>query len=104
MNVTFPPKLIAATNTLPFDFASALSIGETIVSALVTATVFSGEDANPSNIINGSATISGSIVLQSVTAGTIGVVYVLSCAATTSTGQELLLNGYLAVISNNPFQ
>lgn len=100
----FPPKNIASTISQTFNFSSALAISETIASAVVTATVFSGEDASPASIIDGIATVSGSTVLQNITAGVVGVVYVLSCAITTSTGQELLLNGYLAVVSNNPFQ
>lgn len=96
--VELPPKLLGETKTYYFDFAGLLASGETISSAAVTATVYSGTDANPSAIISGADSTSGSIVSQNITAGTLGVIYELLCAATTSAGQVLQLCGLLAVI------
>jgi len=105
MNSTiFAPKNALETVDLSFDFSGMLEIGETLASGAVTAEVFAGEDASPSSLIDGAAVLDGTIVTQSVTAGISGVVYVLNCAVTTNTGQDLILQGLLAVTSNNPFQ
>jgi hypothetical protein len=96
----FMPKLVGETKTLTFDFASNLAVSETISTQSVTATVYSGTDASPSSVISGSATASGTIVSQKVTAGTSGVMYYLACTITTSTSQTLLQSGFLAVVPN----
>lgn len=97
--IQFAPKLSGSTEQEIFDFISRLAIGETISSATVTASVYTGVDASPSAILSGSASISGTQVTQMVTAGVVGVIYQLSCAATTSAGKILLLQGLLAVES-----
>ena len=93
------PKLVGETVTAQFDFASRLGT-ETISTQVVTAAVYSGTDASPSSIISGSASSSGSIVSQKITAGTEGVVYKLLCTITTSGGQTLLMSAFLAVVPN----
>lgn len=99
-NVQFPSKLAGSTLTINFDFISNLAVSETISTQVVTATVYSGTDANPSAMISGSASASGTIVSQSVTGGVEGVVYYLKCTITTSTGQTLVQTGFLAVVPN----
>lgn len=96
--VLIPPKPVGSTYNQSFDYTSQLAVGETISTQVVTATVWQGTDATPSTIISGSASASGAIVTQSITGGTLGVIYKLLCTITTSTGQTLLLVGYLAVI------
>ena len=91
-------KLVGETLNETFDFLSRLAIGETISTATVTASVYSGTDAAPSAIVSGSAAISGSKVTQKITAGTLGVVYKLLCVCTTSTSQTLSLAALLAVV------
>lgn len=98
MRVTFPAKLSGETLTLTFNFISRCTAAETISSASVVATVYSGTDASPSAILSGSAAISGQTVTQKVTAGTEGVTYYLLCSATTSTSQVLQLGGYLTIV------
>ena len=95
--IILPEKRSSETLLVPFNFLSALTVGTTISSASVTATVYSGTDASPSAIISGSATISGAIITQKIVAGTAGVTYLLAAAATTSDGQVLVLNAYLVV-------
>lgn len=87
---------------LPFDFTSKLAAGETISTKVVTATVLSGVDPTPSAIVNGAATSSGSIVTQSITAGVLGVFYLLVCKITTSLSQTLSLGGVLLVEPDGP--
>lgn len=98
--VTFEGKLTGETQTYTFDFTSRLAASETLSTASVTAAVYSGTDASPSAIVNGSATISGQRVTQSLTAGTLGVTYLLSCTVTTSASQTLLLEAFLTIVPN----
>lgn len=98
--VVLPPKLLGETVNEIFDFTSLLAVGETLSTASTTASVYSGTDASPSSIINGSASISGAKVTQSITGGTLGVLYELLCTVTTSASQTLSLSAYLAVAPN----
>lgn len=91
-------KFLGEVVVLPFDFSSSLAAGETISTKTVTATVYSGTDATPSNVISGAATSSGAVVSQKVTAGVLGVIYELLCQVTTSAGQTLQQSCYLAVV------
>ena len=97
-----PPKRVGSTKTYTFDFTSDLAIGETISTQAVTASVYAGTDATPSAIVSGSASASGTVVSQKITAGVLGVIYKLICAITTSAGQTLQQVGYLAVIPDLP--
>lgn len=93
----FATKRVSETKKLTFDFLSELGVSETISNASVSASVYSGTDATPSSIVSGSASISGSVVTQAITAGTAGVQYILACSATTSAGQILIITAYLTV-------
>ena len=97
--VVFPTKLQGETVTMQFDFTSRLASGETISTQSVAAATWIGTDASPSSILSGSASASGAVVSQKVTAGTLGVTYTLTCTITTSAGQTLQLVGFLTVSS-----
>ena len=96
--VTLEPKYGAEIQKQVFDFASDLAVGETISTQTVTATVYSGTDANPAAIISGGASASGTKVTQTITGGFTGVIYVLTCTITTSLSQTLKLVGYLLIL------
>lgn len=96
--VIFPGKYNGSTQTLTFDFTSLIASGETISTQSVAAVVYSGTDASPSAILSGSASHSGAIVSQNITAGTVGVTYLLTCTTTTSASQTLLLTGLLVIM------
>ena len=93
----FNAKISSTNFYAVFDFAQDLAITEDISSASVTATVYSGTDASPSSIISGAATISGTKVTQTITAGTIGVTYILTCVIVTSASRSFVQDGYLTV-------
>ena len=97
-----PAKLQGETATYQFDFSSRLASGEAISTQSCAATVYSGTDASPSSLISGSATASGAIVSQKLTAGTVGVIYEVICTITTSLSQTLQLAGYVAVVQPLP--
>lgn len=94
----FPPKKQGETVILTFDFISQLPAGVTISTQVVSAAVWSGVDANPSAVISGAASASGTKVTQKVTAGVAGCVYALLCTITTSDAQTLQMSAYLAVL------
>lgn len=91
--MNFSPKRATETEILTVDFAALLATGETIASAVWTSTVVSGSDTNPSAMIQGTASISGSKVSQVITAGVPGARYAPICTAQTST-QTLVLPEY----------
>lgn len=100
--VILEAKYLAETKKYEFDFASMLAVGETISTQTCTATVYSGTDASPSSIISGSATASGTVVTQAITAGVLGVIYEITCTITTSASQTLVLTGFLSIVPKLP--
>lgn len=95
--LSFDQKGPLETVSLAFDFTSSLAAAETISTKAVVVTTYSGTDAAPSSLLNGSASSSGQVVTQSITAGVAGVTYLLTCTITTSAGQTVQLSGYLTV-------
>lgn len=100
--VSNPPKYAGETKTITFDFTGDLASGETISTKTCTSTVYSGTDASPSSLINGSASSSGAVVSQSITAGTVGVIYLVKCTIVTSASQTLIKETLIAVIVDQP--
>ncbi len=100
--IILQPKFAGETITETFDFSSYLAEDATIDSASVTASVYQGEDATPSAVIDGTATISGQSVLQSITGGVLGVIYTLLCTANCSDDQILQLSAYLTISPSVP--
>jgi hypothetical protein len=95
--MSFDPKAPAAKEFFAHDFRWQLATGETISSAVWTVTVLSGVDASPASMLSGVAIIAGSRVSQLIIGGVAGVKYCLACKATTSAGQELVLDDDLTV-------
>lgn len=98
--VLLQPKTPGTTQKVVFDFISNLAVGETISTQSVVATVWSGVDANPSAIVSGAATASGTKVTQAITGGAAGTIYKLVCTITTSASQTLQMLAYLAVVAD----
>jgi hypothetical protein len=96
------PKKTGELVTIPFNFAGDLAVGETILSAVVTASVYTGIDASPSGIIFGTAGIFGTDVNQDIQAGIVGVIYGLLCRAVTSLGQTLEQSAFCYIETNLP--
>ena len=100
--VILPAKKLGETVFIAIDFISKLGVGETITGAVCTCTVYTGNDPNPSAVINGVAQVSGTIVDQLVTGGVLGTIYEILAKATTSLGQTLELSGFLAIVPDLP--
>lgn len=97
-----PTLRVGQTQTVWFDFTGDLASGETLSSPTVSASVYSGTDANPSAILIGSPSISGARVSQKIAGGTAGVIYQVVCTASTSAGQTVRQAGYVATIPDLP--
>ena len=94
---SFSRKRIDEDLKLSFSFENDLASAETISTAVVTATVYSGTDASPSAIVSGSAAISGQTVTQLIINGLEGVTYLLECEITTDQSQTVHLPALLPV-------
>ena len=100
--IVFQSKVVGEEVLLELNFLSRLAVGETLLTVDRTMVVASGVDANPTAMLSGVATISGSIVRQMVIGGLPGVVYLFNVAVRTSNSQLLFNHGKLAVLSNLP--
>lgn len=99
MAESFSYKFTTESKTLAFEFSEALANGEALVSATCTIIVIDGVDANPNNVLNGSASITGTQVLQQVIYGVAGVTYRLIATVVTSNSNVLVGIGDMPVYS-----
>lgn len=77
--IELPGKYVNERVVVTCDFAKRLGLGVALDdgTAVVTATVLTGTDPNPSAILSGVPSVSGSKVLQFVIGGVNGVTYKL---------------------------
>lgn len=109
-NAVFSPKKSSELITLTFDFSSTFEdITSAINAASVSVSVYSGTDANPSALLSGVAALVTPAnglpvrkVTQNVTGGVAGVIYLLSCSATTASGLTAIQTGLLAILPAVP--
>jgi hypothetical protein len=100
-----PAKHPLAIITVPFDFGPLLvecanPATAEVVSATVTATLFSGTDPTPSAILALAPDLSQApTVLQRIVGGVDGASYLLTGLATTNSGEVIVLEGLLPVSS-----
>jgi hypothetical protein len=87
----------AATPLSALFAFSGFQVGETISSASVVATVYSGTDPTPNAIISGPATLAGVEVTQLIVGGLVGVTYLLTCNVLTNLGNDFSQPGYLVI-------
>lgn len=92
------PKSPATKANYQFDFTDQLASGETISTQTVVASLYSGVDADPSQLIAGAATQSSGIVTQAIKKGLAGNIYQLTCTVTTSGNLTLQRSGLLAIV------
>lgn len=95
-------KYVGETKDYSFFFLALLGPTETISTAVGSATVFSGNDPSPGNIISGGATISGPTVVQAITGGVVGTIYDVAMTIVTSLGQTLQINQMIPVLAGQP--
>lgn len=101
--IVITPKYAGETKDYPFDFASQLvGAAETLVSAVATASVYSGVDASPSALVNPAPAILNSVATLRTQAGVVGTIYVVTVTGTSSLGQIMILQAYLTVLPSQP--
>lgn len=98
----FPSPTLPSTEirSFSYDFGGQVSVGVTLSLPTATVSVYSGEDATPSDLLSGSASVSGTVVSQLIlgSAAVVGVTYRLVLGATTSDGQKLFAETYITVL------
>ncbi len=100
--VILPSKGHLSTIPVVIDCSSDMYNGEVVISVVVTATVESGVDPSPENIISGVATYDENLITQFITDGLSGVVYLLTFTIGTSLANILVVHAKLAVINEDP--
>jgi hypothetical protein len=96
------PKKLSEIITYPFDFISSLDVGESLLTATASMTVYSGTDLAPFNMLLSSATIKGTAVLQTIGNGVLGVIYEPLITVTTNYGNTIEISGYLIITPDLP--
>ena len=102
-NVLLPSKQVSDTVTVVWPFQDQMVFGELVNGAIVTVTVYSGTDSNPSAMLSGSPMWSinqGLAVTQTIIGGLSGVTYLIVCTVSTTLSNTLINQAYLSVINN----
>jgi hypothetical protein len=81
-------------DNITFTFADELGDGETVAEAVTKCEIYSGTDATP-DLRDGSRQITSPTVKQRIVNPTSGVVYLVSCLATTNLSRKLRASGYV---------
>lgn len=98
LQVILPTKRVIDVRPFIADFAPFLASGETISSVFVVVSVYTGEDASPSDLLYLPADINGTEVEQRLRAGIPGNIYQVTMTVTTSEDNELSAEAFQAVI------
>lgn len=98
-NNEFSPKDPGETVLCTFDYTQSLGVGENILSAIISVLLRVGADDDPSAMIDGSVIISTPRVGQLITGGILGNVYHITCTATTSGDQVLILTSPMTIVN-----
>jgi hypothetical protein len=93
-------KTVNETISIVVDFTDDLQTGETITSQSCVASVFTGEDSDPSNILYMVTELHGNKVEQRIRLGIPGVIYSLDFAAVTSASRLLERQTRIAILPN----
>lgn len=94
------PKGVGEIVPILFDYSEQIVANESIISAVVTSMTESGIDLSPISLLDGAPMLNiaqPGHVVQWVWQGIAGVLYRLTCDATTSTGQVLQIECLIAV-------
>jgi hypothetical protein len=98
--VTFSEKSVSEVLPYVVTFSDLLQPGESLNGAACTATVYSGTDPTPANIIDGPATYNATTVTQNITGGVAGVIYIVSMLVTATGSHNYLKVFYISVVSD----
>ena len=98
IQVNLPTKRVIDVRPFKADFGPFLESGETIGSAVVSVSLYTGADPTPEEILFLSPEVTGSVVEQRIRAGVPGVIYEVTIKVTTSDARELTATALQAVI------
>jgi len=101
LTIILPLKDYREVLPLPVNFSDLLQFGESITGASVMASLFSGADPSPQNIVTGAAVITSNTVTQTISAGVVGTTYTLAFIVTTSNSHNYVKIGQLSVIDSS---
>lgn len=94
----FSPKDPVEVILVTFDYSDVLGItGETITSTAWSISVYDGVDPSPQTMLSGSGTFNNTSASNYIQGGVDGVTYLLSCVATTNSGETLKLSAHMLV-------
>lgn len=93
-------KAPGATATYTFDFLSSLLPAESLSAATVTVTVYSGTDTNPSAVFVSRTLVGRSQVAITLDDGLGGVMYSVTCTATSNLSNIYTMTGILPVLES----
>lgn len=101
MQIVVPPKLQQETRSNPIDFAPLLLAGQSLLSATVSVSVYSGIDPSPPTFI---VTTAGTVASVIETGGVVGVIYSVRVLAVVTPGLSIILPAtyYLAITPDLP--
>ena len=98
--MSFSVKIPTDTETFSFTVANdGLSTGVTITGSSWAIVVYHGTEVTPTLITVGVPVVTGLIISQKLTGGTLGITYMIECTYTTSDGQTI--TKYDTVLVNN---
>lgn len=96
-STTLPFKDPGETLLVEFDFSAELAAGETIETAVISCVLLKGYDVNPSGILADAAQLTTPKVFQLISGGVDGSYYKISCTASTSGGEIIILKAVVPV-------
>lgn len=85
-------------DVIAFPFGAWVGTGQSITTAVVTASLMSGVDGTPDAMRSGAPQVQGASVLQPVVGRVVGADYKLRCKATRSDGQVRVIAYLLKVV------
>lgn len=102
--VILPRKIISEDLEALFGFQDQMPFGSSIIGVMMNVAVYSGEDPNPLDILDGVPTLVNTyFIQQNLTGGLAGVTYLITCVVAVSGSLELSRQAYLAVIDGTGF-
>lgn len=96
--LTFAEKSVSEVLPYSMTFSDLLQPGEAINGVSTTASVYSGTDATPQNIVDGAPTYTGTNVTQNITGGVSGVIYVVMVLVTATNAHNYAKIFYVSVV------
>lgn len=98
LTVVLPLKDVGETLPLTVTFSDMLQFGESINGASVVASLFSGSDPAPQNIVQGAPSYNAYSVTQNITGGVAGNTYTLAFMVTGTNSHNYVKVGQLSII------